>query len=213
MEIKIGADVMGTSGKLGEVHRVIVDARSERVTDIVVKHGFLFGRERIVPLSHVTKVEDGVIYLDLDERGFEAMDGFTDDRYRAPDPSYAGPPGFRRGDFLLDTTVGTGAAGGIGTTSPTFGFPGGQQVTPDDLSRPAVSPGTPVLDVNGERIGEVHDFAVSPDTGAPTRLVVRRGMLFHTDTDIPVGWVSEIGDEGVMLNVPKSEVEALREKS
>ena len=213
MDITIGADVIGASGKLGEVHRVIVDARSERITDLVVKHGFLFGRERVVPLSHVTKVEGGVVHVDLDERGFEAMDGFTDDRYRAPDPSWRGPPGFNRNDFLMDVTVAEGPMQGLaGGPVPVGGFPGGEQATPDDMSRPTVEPGTPVLDVDGNKVGEVHEMSFAADTGVPTRLVVRSGGIFHHDTEVPANLVREIADDGVMLNVPRAEIERLGER-
>lgn len=212
MDISIGADVVGTSGKLGEVHRVVVDARTDTITDLVVRHGGLFhGRERIVPLSHVTKVEGGVIHVDLDERGFAALEGYTEDRFRSPEASYLGPPGFRRDDFLLDVTVAEGAQGG-GPTPP-MGFPGGDQVSPDDMVRPAVSPGTDVLDEVGEKIGEVHEISFAPDTGKPTRLVVRSGHIFHHDTEVPADWIKEISDDGILLNVPKSKVESLNARA
>lgn len=213
MDISIGADVIGTDKKLGEVHRVIVDARTDTVTDLVVKHGFAFGRERIVPLSHVTKTENGVVHVDLDEKHFEIMDGYTDDRYRAPDPSYTGPPGFRNEDFLMDVTVAEGPlAGYAGGPVPPLGFPGGQQITPDDMSRPAVSSGTPVLDSAGEHIGDVHEMSFASDGGAPTRLVVRSGFLFHHDTEVPASMIAEISDDGVMLNVTKDQVEQMAGK-
>ncbi|HEY7293735.1 MAG TPA: PRC-barrel domain-containing protein, partial [Dehalococcoidia bacterium] len=77
MDVTIGAEVRGSDGKLGDVHRVIVDARTGHVTDLVVKHGFLFGNERVVPLSSVTKVENGVVYLDTDKEAFERFHGFA----------------------------------------------------------------------------------------------------------------------------------------
>src|SRR3712207_6910954 len=46
-----------------------------------------------------------------------------------------------------------------------------QQITPDDMSRPAVASGTPVLDSAGEHIGDVHEMSFASDGGAPTRLV------------------------------------------
>ncbi|MGD9889977.1 MAG: universal stress protein [Dehalococcoidia bacterium] len=210
MDISIGADVIGTDKKLGEVHRVIVNARTDTITDIVVKHGFAFGRERIVPLSHVSKVENGVIHVDLDEKTFEIMDGYTDDRYHAPDVSYVGPPGFNNEDFLMDVTVAEGPTAGLGGgPTPPLGFPGGQQITPDDMVRPEVSSGTTVLDNAGEKIGEVHEMSFAADGGAPTRLVVRSGFIFHHDTEIPASMIAEISDDGVMLNVAKADVEKL----
>jgi nucleotide-binding universal stress UspA family protein/uncharacterized protein YrrD len=212
MDISIGADVIGTEGKLGEVHRVIVDARTDTVTDLVVKHGFVFGRERIVPLSHVTKVENGVIHLDLDQKHFEIMDGYTDDRYRAPDPNYVGPPGFRNQDFLMDVTVAEGPQMGLaGGPTPPLGFPGGQQISPDDMARPDVSSGTPVLDVDGHEIGHVDEMSFDSGTGAPTRLRLKSGFVFKRETDIPVSMIRDITDDGVMLNVSKADVEKLAE--
>ena len=213
MDISIGSDVIGTGGKLGEVHRVIADSRTDRITDMIVKHGFLFGRERVVPLSHVQRVEGEKIYVDLDERGFEAMDGYTDDRYRAPDPNWVGPPGFNREDFLMDVTVAEGPMQGLaGGPVPTLGFPGGQQIGPDDMARPTISPGTPVLDVDGNHIGTVHDMDFATDSGTPTRLILRRGTIFHNDTEIPASMIKEISDDGVMLSVAKADVEKLGEK-
>jgi hypothetical protein len=160
----------------------------------------------------VTKVENGVVHVDLDEKHFEIMDGYTDDRYHAPDPSYTGPPGFNNEDFLMDVTVAEGpTAGYAGGPTPPLGFPGGQQITPDDMVRPAVSSGTPVLDSTGEKVGEVHEMAFASDGGAPTRLVARSGFIFHRDTEIPVSMIAEISDDGVMLNVAKADVEKLAE--
>src|SRR5215471_4623798 len=153
-DIRIGADVVGRDGKLGEVHRVIVDARSNHVTDLVVKHGFLWGNERIVPLGCVSSVEDGTVRLDLEEDGFKAMNGFAPDHYHAPDPDYIGPPGLDNREFLLDSAVATSGAAGLGVTGGTkpLGYPGGEQVTPDDMQRPAYAVGMDVLDALGEKV-------------------------------------------------------------
>jgi len=209
MDVSIGTEVMGKSGKLGEVHRVIVDARSGHVTDIVVKHGFIFETDRIVPLSHVSRVENGVAVVDLDEAGFEAMNGFADDRYHAPDPSYVGPPGFDHGEFLIDSMMASGSAAGPGYGTPPMGFPGGEATSPVDMQRPAISAGTDVLDVNGAKVGEVGNISLSPEDGRPTHITLRQGRIFHRETSLPLEWLDELSDEGVMLKVTKSEVDAL----
>lgn len=209
MNVKIGDEVRGHDAKLGEVHRVIVDARSNHVTDLVVKHGFLFGNERVVPLSCVTNVEDGVVHLDLDEKGFEAMNGYTDDRYRAPDPDYVGPPGFDNDEFMLDTLVAIGPGAGVGGTyaTPPLGYPGGEQVSPDDLQRPVYAKGTPVLDAGGEKVGEIGHLEVDPASGAPRHITIRTGTLVHHEAEIPLDWIQELGDKGVQLSVTKADVE------
>jgi len=214
MDVRIGSRVFGSDGELGEVHRVIVDARTNNVTDVVVKHGALFGQERMVPLSCVDRVDDdGNIHMKLDGKGFEEMQQFASDHYSAPDPDYSGPPGFDRGLLLLDSMWLTYAGGGGGGVGKPLGFPGGEQISPSDMQRPSVSPGTPILDVNGEKVGEVHEFAWEADGGAPTRLVMQKGLIFHSETELPVSWVEQLSDEGVILSVPRSQVESLREQS
>jgi uncharacterized protein YrrD len=211
MQVHIGSHVLGTGGKLGEVHRVIVDARTNNVTDIVVKHASLFGKERMVPLGSVDHVaDDGSVHLTVDEKGFEEFQGFVDDRYHAPDPNYIGPPGFHREAFLMaSVSAGTGASG---FGAKPMGFPGGEQISPDDMERPTVQPGTPIVDPDGKKIGEVHELAWEAEGGAPTRLVMRSGTIFHTDTKLPLDWIQNLSDEGVVLNVPRERVEALRDE-
>lgn len=206
LEVRIGAEVRGADGKLGEVHRVIVDARTGNVTDLVVKHGFLFGNERVVPLGCVTKVEGGVVYLDADKQAFERFNGYTDDRYRAPDPNYVGPPGFSNTEFLLDEITSIGVAS-YGQVEPPLGYPGGEQVSADDMQRPALQEGSAVLDANGEKVGEISELSLDPDGGAPRHIAVKRGFLFTEEMDLPLAWVQEIGDDGVLLNVTKADVE------
>ena len=201
MEIRLGAEVIGTQGKLGTVQRVIVESHTERVTDLVVRHHGLLGHTRVVPLGHVANVADDAVHLDLDEAGFEALDGFVSDRYHAPNATFT-PPGSSTTTFAVDATVAGGGFGGhLG------GLPSGQ-TWPDDTERAAVGAGTPVIDVTGVRIGAVHELRFA-ESGAPTRLVLRRGRLLHHDTVIPLDWVKEIGDDGILLRVPASRVAEL----
>ncbi len=205
------ADVLGEHVHLGTVHRMIVDARSKTVTDLVVKHGFAWGTERILPLGHITGVDSAGVHVDLDEQGFQALNGYADDRRHAPESNYVGPPGFDTAESMLDlaaaggSTLGLAASGGI----PPLGFPGGEQISPDDLQRPAIALGMSVLDSAGEKVGEVHQLGIDARSGEPTRLVLRRGHLFHADTPIPPAWIAELSDKGVLLGVDRQELEKL----
>jgi uncharacterized protein YrrD len=210
-DISIGADVMAADDKLGEVTRAIVDAHSGKVTDIVVKHGVLLTHERIVPLGHVTRAADGKVYLDLDEKGLEAMNGFARE-IKGPNPDYVGPPsedlqGTYRGNEAFEEMAAAGSAGGYGLTGKPMGYPGGEQLTPDFAQRPAVSKGTAVIGSDGEQIGDLGEFSFTADDGRPTRIALQRGLLFKHDVDLPLEWLREIGDDGILLNVPKDQVE------
>ena len=218
MDVSIGADVIGTDGKLGEVQGFIVDARSEHVTELVVKHGGLFGgNSRLVPLANVTSTEGGSVRVDLDKQHFEILNGYTEGGVRGPDPDYVGPPdadlqGTYQGNFEFRTTWAAGSAGGLGAVGKPLGYPGGEQLTPDFAQRPAVTAGTPVLSSDGEKVGEVGEFAATSDTGTPQRLSMKTGFLFKKETELPVDWIKAVTADGIMLHVEKSEVEALAQR-
>jgi uncharacterized protein YrrD len=207
MEIRLGAEVRGTEGKLGEVHRFIADARIDSVTDLVVKHGHLFGDERVVPLSSVKAVDGGTVLLDIDQRHFEILDGYTDEPLHAPYTSYSGPPGFDRGSFALDSAVTVGGAHGP-AAEPPMGYPGGESTAPHDLQRGVIQSGTPVLDTHGAKVGEVHGFGVDAHGGSPLHLTLRHGgLLHHEDVALPPDWIQQLSDKGVVLNVAQARVD------
>ena len=209
MEIGLGAHVLGRHGPLGEVQRVIVDAQTARITDLVVRHRGLRGQERIVPLAQVRRVAGDTVTLDLDEAGFAALDGFVPDRYHAAEPDAAAPVGTRPTAYLIDAAIAGGpTVGGGGTGGPVGGYPRSQS-WPNNTARAAVAVGTPVRDVTGTPIGTVHAFRFARETGALGQLSVRRGHLVHHDTPLPLAWLKAIGDDGILLTVPARQVAAL----
>jgi uncharacterized protein YrrD len=215
VRIKIGAEVHGQGEKLGEVSRVIVDADSDLITHIVVKHGFPgLATERIIPMTAIRSAAEGALVLHMGKDEFERADGFDPQNYRAPDPDYTGPPGFDvdshgQANMALDAYVAMGAKAGIGQGSPVFGFPGGESQGPDFPARPDIGEGTDVLSAEGEKVGEVAEFEAAADTGQLKRLVVKQGWLFTSEREVPVDWVTSLSDKGVMLSASKRDVEAL----
>ena len=54
MRIDQGEKVMTADGEVvGEIYRVVLDPKTKEVTHIVVKEGFLFAEERVVPIDLV----------------------------------------------------------------------------------------------------------------------------------------------------------------
>lgn len=212
--VAIGQEVHGRDGKLGEVQRVVVDADSDTVSELVVKHGFVFGNERLVPLDRVQRADGSVLYVDMDQEQFSSCDGFDPQRYRTADPDYSGPPGFDTEsgrNFNYDATWAGGPLLFFGGASKPLGYPGGEMRAPAETStgmwRPAIKAGDDVLSSDYEKVGEVAQFEAEAATGKPTRLVMKQGFLFKTETELPVDWLTELSDQGVVLTVPKDTVE------
>jgi sporulation protein YlmC with PRC-barrel domain len=64
--IEEGSTVRSRDGeKIGDVHTIVFDERTARPTRLVVRKGFLFTDDVDVPVSLISSVGDGVLYLDV----------------------------------------------------------------------------------------------------------------------------------------------------
>jgi sporulation protein YlmC with PRC-barrel domain len=212
MNIVIGDVVRAHDGEVGTVKRFLFEPRAGRVEHIVVDPGFLQGEDRAVPIDDISGAGEGVVTVDMDEAAFKALGVWNPDAFRAKTMDYEGPPshdleGVNRGDFLMDETVATGQAGF--TSGKTFGFPGGEQIVPDDQQFADVSKGTDIVDLDGEKVGDVESMAVDPVQRTVTRLAMRRGLIFGGEIEIPPAWFDRALPGRVVLKVGKDEVESL----
>ena len=207
----LGSAVMGASGKFGEIERVMFDPNTRRAEHLVVRYGTLLAGTRVVPFHNVARVDGEGVHLTLDEDAFGQLPPYRDDLDRARDPDYVAPPaeetaGRSGTGFQMDQLTARGVLGY--TTDKPMGYPGHEQVVPDDRQLPAVGRGTNVFDGTGEKVGEIGELAVESETGMPARVVVRSGLIFTKDFDVPLEWVDGITPEGIGLSVSKSDMEA-----
>jgi sporulation protein YlmC with PRC-barrel domain len=75
---------------------------------------------------------------------------------------------------------------------------------------PAIAVAAPVYDKARRRIGEVEGVEIDEASSRITRIIVRRGLLFHTETAIPASLIASVGDDGVTLDVSADEVRKLQ---
>lgn len=210
---RIGEEVFGRDGKLGELSRVVVDPETHDVTYVVVRHGTLRSSERLLPVAALES-QDGEAYADITGDDFEQLPLFDLSHYRAPDPDYTGPPGFDAAaaggaNTQLDAYVALGPLTTMGAAARVMGFPGGEaSTTPVDAPLPpAVAEGDDVLDRDGEKVGEIETLELD-ENGHPVRLVVRSGFIFASETDVPPEWIESVRDGAVILTEPRASFEA-----
>jgi len=208
--VQIGSTVLFDDGsKAGTVSKVIVDPNNDIMTDLVVKKGMLFTDERIVPLGCIDFNESGELYLDMDKDGFKQLGSFDDNQYTAPNPDYTGPPGFDRRageNYPYEVMV---ASLSQPIQGKPMGYPGGEAVgqKSNPMTRPSLGQGDPVLDVDGEQVGEIEELELDPDNGHPLRLVVREGMIFRKSWEVPSDYIAQLSNKGVILDIRKSDLE------
>lgn len=212
MEIAIGAEVVGTSGTLGQVHRFIFGVGTQQVNDLVVRSGLL-GHERAVPISCVTSAEPMTVHVDMDEDKFERAYDYTEAGYHAPEIDYEAPPAMQdSGQTGFDYQEGEAWARGAvsGPQSKAMGYPGGEQIVPQDQQRIVIAKGTPVFDAHSEEIGRVEEVSADLETGNLLRMALTLGGFIGETKEIPADWIESIGFRGVLLRVDKEDLDHLK---
>jgi uncharacterized protein YrrD len=197
VRIDIGADVIGKDGeKLGSVAYVVVQPPEMHVRDIVVGTGAVLGRDVVVPVSNVSRIDAGKVYLSIDKGGLSKLPDYVEVDYTQPPEQWIPPPGFLYG-------------------APSVLWPGGayalyQQPASVTVNAPKGSvglrEGMDVRSSDGHLIGRVH--AVDVDgSGDVSEIVVKQGILFTHDVTIPMEMVSSVEEDLVTLNLTRDEAE------
>jgi uncharacterized protein YrrD len=184
MNIRIGAHVEATDGRVGEVSRIVVSARGRRLTQIVVKDGRFFGTERLVPTEDVTGAVSDTISIRLNQAEFHLLNPYSRTVEYTPDTP--------------DTFMGRMAQHGYAVdqsdvSEDEAAFKGGEKVEATD--------GT---------VGKVDEVVVDPSTYALTHIVLREGHLWNQRmVTIPIDNVDYAARNVVYLKVDKNNLEAM----
>ncbi|HYB69320.1 MAG TPA: PRC-barrel domain-containing protein [Candidatus Bathyarchaeia archaeon] len=213
MLVPFGTHVVDRDGKsVGTVSRVILHPQSQEMVALVVQQGVLDRREIVVPVKGVSDFRD-TVRLTLRASELAGLDLFDSVSLRTVPDHWKMPAGFDvRSFFLMPGDGWTEAMLPFILTSPAVsGTPG---YAPDPaasgrVSEPAVAKATPVYDSVGQRLGEVEGVEVDPASDRITRVIVRRGVFFHTDTPVPASWIASVGDR-ITLNVSADKTKTLK---
>jgi len=212
MLVPFGTHVVDREGKsVGTVSRLILHPQSQHVVAIVVQQGVLDRREIVVPVNRVESFRNEV-RLTLGASELAGLDLFDMMSLRPMPDQWKMPAGFDlRSFFLVPGDGWTEAMLPFVLTSPAVsGTPAyfRDPNAPGGVTEPAIAKAAPVYDNAGKRLGEVEGFEIDPASDRITRVIIRRGVLFHTETPIPAGWIASV-DDRITLSVSANEAKEL----
>jgi sporulation protein YlmC with PRC-barrel domain len=195
-QIDIGADVVGSDGDgLGSVAYVVVRPPELHLTDIVVSTGSILGRDVVVPIDQVERVEGGKVYLSLDKGGVDQCKDYVEIHYDQPPSMWAPPAGYYYPGSMTLWPSGEyypqPASVDVNAPSGTVGLNQGMEVESSD----------------GHKVGTIDAIDADPHGEDVTALVVKRGHLFsHHDVRIPIDCVADVEADRVKLSLTAHEV-------
>jgi sporulation protein YlmC with PRC-barrel domain len=215
MLVPFGTRVVDSNGKgVGTVSRLVLHRDSQEVAGLVVHQGILNRREIVVPIGKVSAFGHDV-RLALRAAELAGLDLFHGEQLQAMPDHWAMPVGFDQRDFFL--------VGGGGWTEAVLPFENtstsvsgtsayardpGASTEPEE---PDISAAMHVYTRDGQRVGDVEGVEIDDSTGRITRIVVRRGFLFGTETSIPASMVASVSDR-VTLDAESAAVKKLERR-
>ncbi|HEX8917484.1 MAG TPA: PRC-barrel domain-containing protein [Chloroflexota bacterium] len=193
--VDIGADVLDTHGeKIGTVAYVVVHPPEMHVNELVVSTGAILGRDIVVSLDSVDRVDDGGVHLTITKNEAGRLPDYVEISYSQPPEEWAPSIGYL---YPMDATLMPSSAAYIPQpSSVTVNAPQGSV---------GIHEGMDVESSDGHSVGKVH--AVESDGDDITGLVVRHGVLFGHDVRIPASAVAGINEQCITLSMSKDDAE------
>jgi uncharacterized protein YrrD len=196
MDIPLHVPVHCADGPCGESTYVIVDPRTNKVTDFVIKVGKFPNTERIVPLDLIVQSEPEKIIIRCEGKDVDELKPFVVEQFL---------PG--------NTDIGMYPPTGV------MIWPANAPENPQPIEVPQIDPetlaihkGATVKAMDGD-VGKVDEFLIDPVSNKITHLVMREGLLWDKrEVVIPVDEIERIEDDSVYLKLDKYAVEHLPDR-
>ncbi len=193
MDIQLGTDIIGSDGeKLGVVDSLVVEPRTGEIQAIIVRQGFFFPTDKIIPIDRVSAAESDKVHMNLSKREIEDLTEYMDAEYIWPPAGYYANTGYLwpatpvySSELLVDEEV--------------------HQRSPDAI---IISEGTLVVDKNEHDVGRVHDI-IADEQGRVSGFKVEEGFFSHHEHYIPAHVIASADDTIIQLSVDKDELDRL----
>lgn len=233
MRINLGTKVVTADGKeIGKIDRLVVDPRTDRMQEFVVRKGFFVEHDTIIPIGEVEdrvgNEDEETVHLRMTADQVKQLPDFVEHSYvAAPDGMYPGlfgdgvGAGVTGGGWLWPAPIYEPAAqGSLGRAGLPAQVPAedsaGGEVAPGMMrdrlqeSRPGsvfLSTGTDVKLRDGDKIGRVEELVVDPERGKVTEIIVKKGLIHHKEIRIPTQFIDEIDDDAIYVSLDNERLE------
>lgn len=219
MRFEQGADVYTAQGdKVGEIDRVVIDPKTDEITHVVVKKGFLLTVDKVVPVSLIGPTIDDHVTLRETAGDLETLPNFEETHY------------VLLGEEEEQEVVAQGQAHRLYWYPPTrtawwrtggyLGYPGLFHSIPPYVVKTernipdgtvALKEGAKVISADDEHVGNVETVLTDPVENRVTHLVISKGLLLKERKLVPTSWVSIVMSDEVHLAVGSHVIEGLRD--
>ena len=206
MLFKKGVDVFSSDNeKVGTLDRVVIDPKTKEVTHIIVRKGFLFREDKVVPMDLIGSVTDERIALQGSKEHLDELPEYEETHYIPRtaaldddmDTLYWNPP--------VDAWSGYGR---YPIYAPSLYVRRTEKNIPEGMV--ALAEGAKVLSEDGEQVGNIETLVTDPNERV-THVVISSGLLMKERKIIPAYWLGNVTEDEVYLSVEPRLLERLPE--
>lgn len=210
MKFVKGAEVFNAAGEqIGTVSRVVIDAKTSDVTDLVIERGALFKDEKVVPVQLLDTATEDRIVLGETNQSVEDLPNYETTHYVPVDQKGAPFNNLETSYWYPPINFQTPAPGRMPAvpveldTRTEPGIPEG---------RIAITEGAAVISADDKHIGNVEQVIMNSEGNSVTHFVIGIGFLLKEHKLVPAHWASSMDDdEKIRLSVDASLFDRLPE--
>ncbi len=199
MQFKQGVRVFTSSNAdVGTVDRVVLDPQTKQVTHIVVRKGFLFTEDKVVPIHFINSATEDRVTLEDQAGDLQALPHFQESHYIPLSGEDVGT------DYEPDL------ASPLFTRPDVSRRPGRLEVgrnIPDNTV--PLREGAQVISADEKHVGNIERVFTDPTDDCVSHLVIAQGLLARHRKVIPMTWVSSILENEIHLAVNASLLDRL----
>ena len=210
MKFVKGAEVFNAAGEqIGTVSRVVIDAKTSDVTDLVIERGALFKDEKVVPVQLLDAATEDRIVLGETNQSVEDLPNYETTHYVPVDQKGAPFNNLETSYWYPPINFQTPAPGRMPAvpveldTRTEPGIPEG---------RIAITEGAAVISADDKHVGNVEQVIMNSEGNSVTHFVIGKGFLLKEHKLVPAHWASSMDDdEKIRLSVDASLFDRLPE--
>jgi uncharacterized protein YrrD len=190
-----------TKEELGRLDRIVLDPASGEVTHIVLRKGWFFQEDRVVPVQFIASEKESEIYLSEDVQDLEDLPLFEETHYVDPGA----------GDVQEEREAAAAAAPPLYWYPPVsvpIGFPAYYRMpfaVETDRNIPegavALKDGARVYSKDNEHVGNVERLYTA-DGDRVTHFLISSGLVFVNKKLVPSSWIANVSEDEIHLAVP-----------
>jgi uncharacterized protein YrrD len=188
---------------VGHIDRVVLDPQTNQVAGVVVRKGFLFATDKVVPIDFVFQAAEDRVTLRQGVGGeLKNLPDFEDTHYIPIDEAAADV----NSSAAYASSLYWYPPIGFGTTYPgASAFPIPRYRVETDRNIPegtiALKEGSRVLSSDDKHVGNVERVFMNAKTDKATHFLISQGLFFKERKAVPISWVRKIYEDEVHLTV------------